>query len=266
MNGAFVTLVTNEDYALGALALARSLRLSNPDHPLIVMTTDSQISLDLLAREGCQIHWVDPLPLSVEFKQRHSRKAQHFAAPFTKGNKPKFHDPLDNFCKLRLWEFEECERVVFLDADTIVVRDISKLFRYPEFSAAPNLYETLDDMHRLNSGVFVAEPSRTTFDHMIETLDAPGKFWKRTDQTFLESYYPDWHGLPYVYNTLQYVFFNLPEMWKWESIRVVHYQYEKPWEQNHDRVKQLQPLIDLWYSVLEQRTIPEELPALSSEK
>ena len=159
-----------------------------------------------------------------------------------------------------MWEFEEFDRVVFLDADTIVVRNIERLFGYPEFSAAPNLYETLNDMHRLNSGVFVAEPSRATYDDMLEQLVVPEKFWKRTDQTFLETYFPDWHGLPYVYNVLQYVYFNLPLLWQWESIRVVHYQYEKPWEQDHVRSVQLKPLIDLWYSVLEDRRIPEDVP------
>ena len=264
MNVAFVTLVTNEDYALGALALVRSLRLTNPDFPLIVMATQDLPQLQELASEGCEIRFVDRLPLSAEFEDRHSRGKLHGRAPYTKGTKPIFHDPLDNFCKLRLWEYEEFERIVFLDADTIVVKNIEKLFGYPEFSAAPNLYETLNDMHRLNSGVFVAEPSKRTFQDMLCTLDIPDKFWKRTDQTFLESYFPDWHGLPYVFNALQYIYFHLPQLWRWESIRVVHYQYEKPWETNHVRREQLKPLIDLWYSVLENRTIPADVPPLNS--
>ena len=42
---------------------------------------------------------------------------------------PGFHTPLDNFVKLRLWQLPY-ERVVFLDADTIVVRNIDRLFHY----------------------------------------------------------------------------------------------------------------------------------------
>lgn len=262
MNGAFVTLVTNEDYALGALALARSLRLSNPRHRLIVMATRDDVDLNPLLQAGCEIRSVEPIPVSEEFARRHARSALHAAAPYTKGEKPKFHSPLDNFCKLRLWEYEEFDRIVFLDADTIVVRDIEKLFQYPEFAAAPNLYETLNDMHRLNSGVFVAEPSRRTFDEMLARLDVPGKFWRRTDQTLLETFFPDWHGLPYVFNALQYIYFHLPELWRWESIRVVHYQYEKPWELGHAKTQQLKPLIDLWQGILDGRPIPEKLEPL----
>lgn len=257
---AYVTLVTNEDYGLGALALARSLKRAGAQAPLVVLATSGAGRLGELEAEGCRIVEAAPLPLSAAFRERHARPALHGAAPFTKGWKPAFHDPLDNFAKLRLWELAEYERVVFLDADTIVVRNIDRLLDYPEFSAAPNLYGTLGDFHRLNSGVFVAAPSGATFEQMLARLDAPDTFWRRTDQTFLEHFWPDWHGLPYVYNTLQYVYFNLPELWHWPQIRVVHYQYEKPWQTEHPKRDRLGPLIDLWWRMLEGRELPDELP------
>ena len=111
----------------------------------------------------------------------------------------------------------------------------------------------------MNSGVFVAAPSAATFERMLEQLDAPDAFWRRTDQTFLETFWPDWHGLPYTCNVLQYVFFNLPELWHWPQIRVVHYQYEKPWAEPHPKRDRLLPLIDLWWRILEERGLPDDL-------
>lgn len=256
---AYVTLVTNADYGLGALALARSLLAVDSQWPLIVLATESAKGLDELAAMGCQIVEVKQPSMSSAFRERHARPQLHKAAPFSKGTKPSFHDPLDNFCKLRLWELPELGRVVFLDADTLVIKNIDRLFGFPEFSAAPNLYENLADMHRLNSGVFVAAPNRTTFETMCLTLDAPNAFWRRTDQTFLEQFFPQWHGLPYTFNTLQYLYFNLPQLWHWPSIHVVHYQYEKPWEANHPRRVELAPLIDLWHQVLDGKPIPANL-------
>lgn len=264
MKFAYVTLVTNSDYLLGATALVRSIRRLDSDNPIYVLTTQSDLDFEPLLTHGVKVVEVERLPLSNEFIARHSRSNQHSVAPFTKGGKPTFHDPIDNFCKLRLWEFDELDRVLFIDADAIVVRDVSKLFRYPEFSAAPNLYETLADMHRLNSGVFVARPNKATLENMLYELDKPDVFWRRTDQTFLESYFPQWHGLPYTFNTLQYVYFNLPKLWNWQSIHVVHYQYEKPWESPHPKQQQLQPLIDLWYTVLDGGDLPEKLPVADS--
>ena len=241
------------------MALARSLRAVGSVAPLVVLATEHAGRLDELQALGCIVRPVRQLPLSDAFRARHSRESQHARAPFTKGVKPDFHDPLDNFCKLALWKLAEYRRVVFLDADTLVVRNIDKLFGYPEFCAAPNLYETLADMHRLNSGVFVAKPSAATYDAMLAQLDAPGVFWRRTDQTFLERYFPDWHGLPYTFNALQYLYFNLPQLWRWQSIRVIHYQYEKPWQANHPKAHLLKPLIDLWHGVLEGKPLPSDL-------
>jgi hypothetical protein len=207
---AFATLVTNDEYGLGALALARSLRWTKTEAQLVVLATPEGQHLDELEREGCRIVPVRQPEVSDAFRERHSREALHRAAPFNKGNKPAFHDPVDNFCKLELWKLEEYDKIVFLDADAIVVKPIDVLFKFPEFSGAPNLYEELADFHRLNSGVFVAEPSRATYESLVSALDQPGVFWRRTDQTFLETYFPDWHKLPYTFNTMQYVYFNLP--------------------------------------------------------
>ena len=49
-------------------------------------------------------------------------------SPFTKGSKPAFHTPLDNFAKLRLWQLTEYEKCVFIDADALVLRNIDRLF------------------------------------------------------------------------------------------------------------------------------------------
>ena len=254
---AYVTLVTNDDFAIGAMGLLRSIQACGSDYPLLVMATYTSAAVDALAKAGGQVIEVSPPVVSDAFAQRHDRAAVHAKNPFTKGNKPAFHSPLDNFCKLRIWEMEAYERLVFLDADTLMIRPCDRLFAYPEFSAAPNLYEGLGDMHRLNSGVFVAEPSVETYAAMMARLDAPDAYWRRTDQTFLEAFFPDWHGLPYIFNCLQYVYFNMPDLWSWQSIHLIHYQYEKPWQKDNPKAEQLAPLINLWRQVHDEGTLPD---------
>lgn len=255
---AFVTLVTNADYAMGATALARSIRHTNTPADIVVLHTGgvSDNALEPLATLGCRLVATELLPLSDAFNDRHARRNVHENAPFTKGRKPDFHSPLDNFCKLRLWQLTEYERCIFIDADALVLKPIDRYFAYPEFSAAPNVYESLADFHRLNSGVFVAEPSLATYAAMLRRLDEPDAFWPRTDQTFLQTFFPDWHGLPVTMNMLQYVWFNMPELWDWASIGILHYQYEKPWEKEHPKAARLRPLIDLWYGFFTGANIP----------
>lgn len=256
---AYVTLVTNRDYAMGALALMRSLKLSGTKAEIVVLHTGGVAKDDLAPIEalGAELAKAELLPTSEAFNERHARAKIHGKNPFTKGRKPAFHTPLDNFAKLRLWQMAEYDKVVFIDADALVLKNIDRLFDYPEFSAAPNVYETLGDFHRLNSGVFVATPSEATFAAMLERLDAPDAYWKRTDQTFLQDFFPDWHGLPVFFNMLQYVWFNLPELWDWQAISVLHYQYEKPWEKDHPKAERLRPLIDLWQAFYEGEGIPD---------
>lgn len=248
---AYVTLVTNADYAKGAAALIRSLRLSGTEADCVVLHTGGVAEADLaeLQAIGARLVRTELLPTSDAFNTAHARKALHGAAPFTKGEKPSFHTPLDNFAKLRLWQMTEYRAVVFIDADALVIQNCDRLFDYPEFSAAPNVYENLVDFRRMNSGVFTAKPSEATFAAMLERLDQPGVFWRRTDQTFLEAFFPDWHGLPVYCNMLQYVWFNMPELWDWSQIRVLHYQYEKPWQDPHPKAAALAPLINLWQQI-----------------
>ena len=254
---AYVTLVTNADFARGAGALLRSLRLTGTTADLVVLHTGGVREADLapLRARGARLVATELLPTSDAFNAAHAREALHGAAPFTKGEKPAFHTPLDNFAKLRLWQLDY-DRVVFLDADTLVLRNIDSLFDYPEFCAAPNVYESLADFHRMNSGVFTARPDPATFEAMLERLDAPGAFWRRTDQTFLQEVFPDWHGLPVTCNMLQYVWFNLPELWRWEQIKVLHFQYEKPW-QDHAKSDRLRVLIELWRAYAGDGPVPD---------
>ncbi|MBB5572859.1 alpha-N-acetylglucosamine transferase [Rhizobium paranaense] len=256
---AFVTLVTNADYAMGAKALMHSISCTNTKADMVVLHTAGVDESDLVPLEelGCRLVDVEHLPLSDEFNERHARGNLHANAPFTKGRKPSFHSPLDNFCKLRLWQLIDYDTCVFIDADALVLKNVDKLFDYPEFSAAPNVYESLADFHRMNSGVFVAKPSLATFKDMLKLLDRPDVFWRRTDQTFLETFFSDWHGLPVFMNMLQYVWFTMPALWDWNSISILHYQYEKPWEKNHPKADQLKPLIDLWHHFHAGRDVPD---------
>ncbi|MTI44163.1 alpha-N-acetylglucosamine transferase [Roseibium hamelinense] len=262
---AYVTLVTNPDYVTGAVALLRSLRRTRPQADVVVMhpTALSVEELERLAAFSPRLARCELLPTSDAFNERHERGRLHAAAPFTKGGKPAFHTPLNNFVKLRLWQLTDYRNVVFIDADALVLQNCDRLFAYPEFCAAPNVYETVADFHRLNSGVFTAKPNERTFADMLDKLDGGNVFWRRTDQTFLETYFPDWHGLPVFYNMLQYVWFNLPGLWNWNDIKILHFQYEKPWETGHAKSGELRPLIDLWQAFYTGEGLEDQLGRLA---
>nr|GEV93967.1 phosphoenolpyruvate carboxylase kinase 2-like [Tanacetum cinerariifolium] len=73
-------------------------------------------------------------------------------------------------------------RVVYLDADTIVVKNIDDLFKCGKFCA------NLKHSERLNSGVMVVEPSAELFNDMVSKVTTLYSY-TGGDQGFLNTYY-----------------------------------------------------------------------------
>ncbi|KAG2696682.1 hypothetical protein I3760_07G070500 [Carya illinoinensis] len=74
------------------------------------------------------------------------------------------------------------KKVVYLDADTIVVKSIEDLFKCGKFCA------NLKHSERLNSGVMVLEPSEAIFNDMMSKVTTLPSY-TGGDQGFLNSYY-----------------------------------------------------------------------------
>lgn len=60
--------------------------------------------------------------------------------------------------------------VVYLDADTIVIKNIEDLFKCRKFCA------NLKHSERLNSGVMVVEPSPAVFNDMMTKVNTLGSY------------------------------------------------------------------------------------------
>jgi glycogenin glucosyltransferase len=220
MKNAYATALCNGDgYAPGVEALGRSLTASGTHEPMVLMATAdvTQPTRDKLAAQGWQIHDIAPIENPT------AREDLLF---------PRF---AGTFVKLRAWELTEFDRVVLLDADTIVLRNVDELFDRPDFAAAPDFL--MPD--RFNSGVMVLAPSLDTFARMMAAL-ASAPSYDGGDQGFLNSFYPDWyampvaHRLPSGYNLFSFIYQFLrghPQLSQQleREARILHYAVQKPW-------------------------------------
>ncbi|KAK1581237.1 hypothetical protein Q3G72_004192 [Acer saccharum] len=68
------------------------------------------------------------------------------------------------YTKLKIFNMINYKKVVYLDADTIVVKNIEDLFKCSKFCA------NLKHSERLNSGVMVVEPSEELFNDMMSKV------------------------------------------------------------------------------------------------
>jgi len=48
----------------------------------------------------------------------------------------------------------------------------------------------------------------------------------------------------------------MPALWNWDQVKIVHYQYEKPWQKDHGKAGELAPLMDLWQAYAGDGPVP----------
>jgi glycogenin glucosyltransferase len=222
---AYVTLATNDSYALGALVLGHALRRTKTSRSLCVMISSSVSSNLKTALQALFNHMIEVDVLD-------SGDATRLALL----NRP---DLGLTFTKIRCWLLEQFEKCVFLDADTLVVQNIDELFEREELSAAPDA--GWPDC--FNSGVFVLRPSKDTYEKLIAFALQHGSF-DGGDQGLLNEFFKDWattdpsKKLPFIYNVVSQAFYSyLPAFTRFQKdIKVVHFiGAVKPWLHMYDR-------------------------------
>ncbi|KAF2296589.1 hypothetical protein GH714_000404 [Hevea brasiliensis] len=70
-----------------------------------------------------------------------------------------------NYSKFRLWQLTDYDKIIFIDADMLILRNIDLLFEMPEITAIGN------NATLFNSGVMVVEPSNCTFQLLMDHIN-----------------------------------------------------------------------------------------------
>jgi len=218
---AFVTLATNDGYALGALVVAQSLRKVGTQRKLVVMISKT---LSDIIRQTLQTSFDDV----VVVDELNSNDKEHLRLL----SRPELGV---TFTKINCWLLEKYSKCVFLDADVVVLQNIDDLFERDEFSAAPDA--GWPDC--FNSGVFVFRPSKETFQKLAQFASQQEASFDGGDQGLLNAFFSNWRSsdisrhLPFVYNVTSNTFYSyVPAVTQFHNdIRVVHFAGAlKPWQ------------------------------------
>ncbi|MCD7803003.1 MAG: hypothetical protein LUH09_08940 [Clostridiales bacterium] len=99
--------------------------------------------------------------------------------------------------KLKIFGLEQFEKIVFLDADMIVLQNLDALFELPHMTAVAAGQSIHPDWSRLNSGLMVVVPKHCELDGLLQNVDSV--YAERMaagcgfgDQDVINSYYSDW--------------------------------------------------------------------------
>ncbi|KAG6598955.1 Inositol phosphorylceramide glucuronosyltransferase 1, partial [Cucurbita argyrosperma subsp. sororia] len=252
---AYVTLLYGDEFLLGVRVLGKSIRDTGSNKDMVALVSDgvSEYAKRLLEADG----WiVEKITLLANPNQvRPSR----FWGVYT---------------KLKIFNMTDYRKVVYLDADTIVLKNIEDLFKCSKFCA------NLKHSERLNSGVMVVEPSETIFNDMMSKVNTLPSY-TGGDQGFLNSYYsnfpnahvfepnlppevrhsrpaPEMERLSTLYNA-DVGLYMLANKWMVDEseLRVIHYTLGplKPWDWWTSWL--LKP-VDIWQNVREK--LEDSLP------
>ncbi|RRT82988.1 hypothetical protein B296_00016065 [Ensete ventricosum] len=211
---AYATILHSaERYVCGAIAAARSIRSSGSARDLVILVDDTISKHD---RSGLE---------AAGWKVRTMDRIRN-----PKAKRDAYNEW--NYSKFRLWQLTEYDKVVFLDADLLVLRNIDFLFALPEITAVGN------NAALFNSGVMVVEPSNCTFQLLMDHIDEITSY-NGGDQGYLNEIFIWWHRVPKSMNYLKHFWAGDTERRREKKNRllgadppalyVVHYLGLKPW-------------------------------------
>ena len=154
------------EYVLGIQVLMQSLAITSPhtDRVILASETVSKETRQLFQSIGCRV-------ISVN----------NIENPFVSSTllNPNFQFTLN---KLHVWNLIEYERVVYLDADNIALRNTDDLFSCGHFCAV-----YMNPCH-FHTGVLAITPSTAEYKRLLSELTRVGSF-DGADQGFLSSVY-----------------------------------------------------------------------------
>ncbi|KAJ9180226.1 hypothetical protein P3X46_008498 [Hevea brasiliensis] len=202
---AYVTVLhSSEAYVCGAIALAQSIIQTKSTKDLVLLHDSSITSKSLrgLRAAGWKTRLIEPI------RSPSARRGSYNEW---------------NYSKLRVWQLTDYDKVIFIDADIIVLKNLDKFFVYPQLSASAN------DKVLFNSGIMVIEPSKCTFEDLMSKTYKLASY-NGGDQGFLNEAFTWWHRLPSKLNHLKV--FNIkgnPNHEIPDDLYTIHLLGLKPW-------------------------------------
>lgn len=234
-NCVYLTALTNERYIPGVMALARSLRDVQTEYDLAVMIpADKAETLGTALRD----YGVLDIPRVFLLPKENIRLAEIETVV-----EEKYTYWMDTFFKLQAAGCTEYDKVILLDSDMLVLRNIDHLFDAPAFSAVICGKCVHEDWNSLNSGLLVLEPSAQLHEKLL-SLIVPAIELKRSkglqagDQDVFHLVFPEWryHSelcLPEKYSICWGWIGDLcrKERCKTDDFYVIHFTgKQKPWD------------------------------------
>lgn len=228
---AYVTLLLNTAYLPGALTVCQSLKDSGSTVPIILLYSQNEVSkeaIDALRDSGFFNRMLNVDGDLIETRNRY--ELDHVL---------KRSDLDKTLTKLNCWRLIDYDKLIYVDSDGLILRNIDPLFELPVSSSEIYAASDCGWPDCFNSGFFMLKPNLGTFRKLKSFAKNVDSF-DGSDQGLLNEFFHltgprgySWKRLPFGYNcTLSSNYEYLPALLRFQNdIKVIHFiGKRKPWK------------------------------------
>ncbi|XP_078346775.1 glycogenin-1-like [Oculina patagonica] len=202
----WLTVIVNDDFAPPTLVLGHSIRTFSCQKNMIAFVSEkvSEGTRKALQSVGWNTRLVEEIDCSwMDAKVGGDRNSGWFSKPLghgIRGTHTRFH----------AWNYTQFSKIIYLDADYMLMTNIDDLFDIPdEFAAVPcSRPGVLDPC--FNAGLLVFRPDASSYQEIMKNwFETTEKDTCPNDQVLLWHFYADagnWKALPYAYNIRRIIY------------------------------------------------------------
>jgi hypothetical protein len=222
---AYAAFFASEDFLPAIQVLLHSLSATAPAYPLVLGVVEGAVSGAALA--AALRHATMPVEVQLWPRlppPRGARQAARWGV---------------NWTKLRLWQLEQYAKVLYLDADVLVLRNLDDAFDAPlgaraSFLGTPDWGKwTRPGSAKMNGGVFLLAPSAARMARLSAFAAHTARYRSQeAEQGLFNAYFgAKACCLPHTFNAQKTLSVHYPALFNLSAIRVLHFVGEKPWRQ-----------------------------------
>lgn len=227
-NYTYMTMLTNDNYVYGVIMLFDSLQKVKSQYPLTVLVTEdvAEATLEILSQ------------LNISYKQVQSNLLpKNIFENNILINQSKAGQYYNIFTKFEVFNQIEYEKIIYLDADILVLKNLDHLFKKPHMTAAfENEYYNKKNI--FNTGCLVISPSMEEYNKIISFYNDIIQTNNQefiSDQSILNSFYSNWKDKIELHLNKYYnIFANQVLDQDLEQIKTngffIHFVDRKPWK------------------------------------
>ena len=183
-----------------ALVAIRSIRRTGSSHDIILLHMGTYSSIFFRRTKQLDVRMIDVTNYAKLLAEKIGR-CPHGATTNRKGCLKSGWSNFDScWNRYIFWTLKEYSKIIYLDCDMLVMRNIDHIFSYPALSASLDVFYAMNSHPSVfNAGMMVLEPNMKDFNGLI-SYAAEHDIWKNEYGALNEYFARCWNLLPLTYN------------------------------------------------------------------